>query len=92
MSSIDTGTLVEANHLLSASIHAMDSYLAGTVRSTETDVKQLSDLACHALLLAGMISRYSGRSLDELSAVPLAQFPAVIRQLGGVSGGKVITA
>lgn len=92
MSSIDTGTLVEANQLLSASIHAMDSYLAGVVRSTEADVQQFSDLACHALLLTGLISRYSGRTLDELSAMSLAQFPAVIRQLGGMSEGKSITS
>lgn len=85
MSSIDTGTLVEANQLLSASIHAMNSYLEGTSRSTDADVQQFSDLACHALLLTGLIASHSGRSLEQLSTLPLSQFSTVIRELKGVT-------
>lgn len=85
MSSIDTSTLVAANQFLSASIRAMDSFLMGGVRLTDTDVQQFSDLACHALLLANMLAKHSGLSLEGLSAMPLAEFPGLIKQLEGVA-------
>lgn len=86
MASIDTQTLIDANQNLSASIQALKAYVAGTVRATERDVKELSDLTAHALLLVHLIQAHSGaQSIDEMLQLPISKWADVIRDLKGVA-------
>lgn len=86
MASIDTHTLIDANQNLSASIKALDAYIAGNVRATERDIKELGDLAAHSLLLVHLVQIHSGaQSIDEMLQLPVGKWADVIRDLKGVA-------
>jgi hypothetical protein len=86
VASIDTQTLIDANQNLSASVKALDAYIAGTVRSTDEDVKQLGDITAHALLFVHLVQVHSGaESIDEMLQLPIAKWPDIIREIAGVA-------
>jgi hypothetical protein len=86
VASIDTQTLIDANQTLSASIHALDAYIAGNAKATKADIQQLADLTGHALMFVGLVAAHSSApSIDDVAKMTLGQLPELIESLKGAA-------